>query len=84
MSHAEGHDSDPNAYFDRLKNKIPDYDDAEEKRVIDGPEADAARTLGEGVRTDHRGFHWDDLNSPTEIPPKVYVNNGKNTQCIKL
>lgn len=31
------------------------YDDAEEARVIRGSERHAARTLGEGVRFDHRG-----------------------------
>jgi len=31
------------------------YDDAEEARVIRGCERHAARTLGEGVRYDHRG-----------------------------
>ena len=31
------------------------YDTFEERRVIRGSEAHAARTLGEGVRTDHRG-----------------------------
>ena len=31
------------------------YDNAEERRVIRGSERHAARTLGEGVRFDHRG-----------------------------
>ncbi|MDQ6929370.1 MAG: hypothetical protein M3126_01710 [Candidatus Eremiobacteraeota bacterium] len=31
------------------------YDDAEERRVICGSEAHAARTLGESVRHDHQG-----------------------------
>jgi hypothetical protein len=34
---------------------LPRYDDAEERRVIRGSERHAARTLGEGVRFDHRG-----------------------------
>jgi RHS repeat-associated protein len=33
----------------------PEYDNLEERRVIVGPETDAAHTLGEGTRTDHRG-----------------------------
>ncbi len=33
----------------------PAYDNAEEKRVIAGSEAHAARTLGESVRRDHDG-----------------------------
>ena len=34
---------------------VPAYDDAEERRVIRGVESHAARTLGEGVRSDHDG-----------------------------
>jgi len=34
---------------------LPRYDNAEERRVIRGSERHAARTLGEGVRYDHRG-----------------------------
>lgn len=34
---------------------LPHYDNAEERRVIRGSERHAARTLGEGVRYDHRG-----------------------------
>ena len=34
---------------------LPRYDNAEERRVIRGSERHAARTLGEGVRFDHRG-----------------------------
>ena len=34
---------------------LPRYDTAEERRVIRGSERHAARTLGEGVRFDHRG-----------------------------
>ncbi len=33
----------------------PGYDNLEERRVIVGPETDAAHTLGEGTRTDHGG-----------------------------
>lgn len=35
--------------------RLPRYDNAEERRVIRGSEAHAARTLGEAVRSDHRG-----------------------------
>ncbi len=40
----------------RLKAKtLLQYDNAEERRVIRGPEAHAARTLGEAGRFDHKG-----------------------------
>jgi len=42
--------------FDRLVDRAePRYDNAEERRVITGLERHAARTLHEGLRTDHRG-----------------------------
>ena len=42
--------------FERLVAcKQPGYDNAEERRVITGLERHAARTLHEGLRTDHRG-----------------------------
>jgi RHS repeat-associated protein len=37
----------------------PQYDSPEERRVITGPEADAARKLGEDVRTSHHGDFYD-------------------------
>jgi|SRR5271170_782365 len=41
---------------DRLRERIdPRYDDAEERRVILGSEAHAARALGESTRHDHAG-----------------------------
>jgi hypothetical protein len=55
-----GHEID-HAVEDRRKGgrlaMTPDarYDTAEERRVITGSEAHAARTLGEGVRRDHDG-----------------------------
>jgi len=39
----------------RLHQPVPRYDNFEERRVIRGSERHAARTLGEGVRFDHRG-----------------------------
>ncbi|MFD1802272.1 RHS repeat-associated core domain-containing protein [Mixta tenebrionis] len=49
------------SWYHKLLSKINDgkdygdYDNYEEKRVITGPEHHAAKTLGEGVRYDHRG-----------------------------
>ena len=43
----------------------PDYDNAEEKRVITGSETHAARTLGEGIRHDHGGTAYD-VSSPID------------------
>jgi len=42
------------------------YDTAEERRVIRGSEAAAARTLGEGQRYDHRGTPYR-VDSPTAM-----------------
>ncbi len=52
MAHAQAN------WWQRLVGGIPwpDYDNLEERRVILGPEAQAARTLGESTRTDHRGM----------------------------
>jgi NleD-like pathogen effector protein (putative zinc metallopeptidase) len=36
-------------------HRLPRYDNAEERRVIRGSERQAALTLGEAVRCDHRG-----------------------------
>lgn len=47
--------NDPRRY-DRLTDRAePAYDNAEERRVITGLERHAARTLREGLRSDHRG-----------------------------
>jgi hypothetical protein len=43
------------------------YDDAEERRVIRGSEARAARTLGEGTRHDHGGTGYR-VSSPVAMP----------------
>lgn len=48
------------------KIKVPGYDNLEEHRVISGPETDAARTLGEGVRTDHDSGVFVPVKSPTD------------------
>jgi hypothetical protein len=46
--------------WDRLTGNydIPNYDTVEERRVITGPEAAAARHLGEDVRTTHHGSFY--------------------------
>ncbi|HET6216817.1 MAG TPA: RHS repeat-associated core domain-containing protein [Acidobacteriaceae bacterium] len=60
MAHADA------SYGDRLIGWIPwpGYDNLEERRVITGPETDAARTLGEGITTDHGGTAYT-VSSPT-------------------
>ena len=45
----------PTAYDAASSRRLRAYDDAEERRVIRGAEAHAARTLGEAQRYDHRG-----------------------------
>ncbi len=42
------------------------YDTAEERRVITGSERHAARTLGEGIRSDHGGVTYR-VDSPTAL-----------------
>src|SRR5713101_1964833 len=51
MAHAD------RGFWDALIGGISSsaYDNLEEKRVITGPETTAARNLGAGIRTDHRG-----------------------------
>ena len=52
-----------------LRSRTPDarFDDAEERRVIEGSERHAARTLGEAVRADHGGFTYR-VDRPTAMP----------------
>jgi hypothetical protein len=38
-----------------MRTRLRGYDNAEERRVVRGAEAHAARTLGEAARSDHRG-----------------------------
>jgi hypothetical protein len=45
--------------------RLPGYDNAEERRVVTGSERHAARTLGESVRGDHRGWVYR-VGGPTE------------------
>lgn len=45
----------PSQYDAHCAARLRKYDDAEERRVIRGAEAHAARTLGEAQRFDHRG-----------------------------
>ena len=49
--------------------KLSRYDNAEEKRVIEGSEARTAKGNGEGVRHNHRGTKYPTI-SPTSIKPK--------------
>lgn len=55
-----GHEIDHAVEGSRIANRLREtpsrrYDTAEERRVITGSEAHAARTLGEAIRTDHGG-----------------------------
>jgi hypothetical protein len=56
MDHAMRRETDRNGYErDRLPRSDKQYDKREERRVIDGSEAHAAKTLGEDRRFDHKG-----------------------------
>lgn len=56
LGHEIAHAVEAPSREDRLDaRRLPRYDNAEERRVIRGSEAHAARTLGEAVRFDHGG-----------------------------
>ncbi len=56
LGHEVDHAVEKRSQARRLMNHFdPKYDNAEERRVILGSETHAARTLGEGLRQDHRG-----------------------------
>ncbi|HET9394137.1 MAG TPA: hypothetical protein VFO29_11540 [Candidatus Rubrimentiphilum sp.] len=56
LGHEIAHAVEPPAREAILSSRLrPNYDNAEEARVIRGSERHAARTLGEAVRFDHRG-----------------------------
>lgn len=56
LGHELAHAAEAPAREAHLSAKaLPAYDNAEERRVIRGPEREAARALGEAVRSDHRG-----------------------------
>lgn len=56
LGHEADHATEPRAALLRGWNRaLARYDDAEERRVIRGSEAHAARTLGEAQRHDHAG-----------------------------
>ncbi len=67
LGHELDHAAEPGRRRDTLTaHRLPAYDNAEERRVIRGSERHAARTLGEGVRTDHRGTCYR-VASPTAL-----------------
>jgi RHS repeat-associated protein len=75
LGHEMSHAARPEGLLDILIGMVPagDYDDREEKRVITGPETTAAKTLGEGVRTDHRGTPYPVLNPISTLPFRANV-----------
>jgi hypothetical protein len=67
LGHELDHAVEPDAIRDALDRRhLRGYDTAEERRVIAGSERHAARTLGEGVRHDHRGITYR-VDSPTAM-----------------
>ena len=56
LGHEIDHATEAPSHNEKLSGqRDPMYDNAEERRVIRGSEAHAARTLGESVRRDHSG-----------------------------
>ncbi len=67
LGHEVDHAVENDALRDALGNcSVAGFDTAEERRVITGSETHAARTLGEGVRHDHRGTTYR-VDSPTAM-----------------
>jgi RHS repeat-associated protein len=60
---AHGANPHPNTWWD-----LTPYDTREEHRVIEGAENHAAKTLGEGIRHDHRGTSVPHMATPTTKP----------------
>jgi hypothetical protein len=70
--HAEGDISDPKAFLTRLTTLNSQYDNEEEKRVIQKIETPAAKKAGEDTRIDHSGTLVpvpDPTKRPTPPPP---------------
>ena len=56
LGHELAHAAAASSLLDRgMRARLRGYDNAEERRVVRGAEAHAARTLGEAARSDHRG-----------------------------
>ncbi|WP_176421980.1 RHS repeat domain-containing protein [Fibrobacter sp. UWH1] len=53
--HAKGFLKNPSLYMKRLLENDDQYDNKEERRVIEGPESWAAEKLGESIRFNHGG-----------------------------
>ena len=59
LAHEAAHAAEDTGARNRLfEIKMPNFDNAEERRVILGPETHAARRLGEGTRTAHDGDEY--------------------------
>ena len=60
LGHELAHAAAGPSVLDRgMRTRLRGYDNAEERRVVRGAEAHAARTLGEAARSDHRGTCYD-------------------------
>ena len=58
FDHAISYNDDPNGYKNRRKQYDSQYDNAEERRVIEGSEKQTATTLNEGIRHNHKGDYY--------------------------
>jgi hypothetical protein len=68
LAHAQGFDYSPDRYDTLVNITVPNYDTAEEQRVITGPETLAANFLGEGTRTDHSASSLPTVLTPITKP----------------
>ena len=65
LAHAQGFDYSSDRYNSLARTPDSDYDTAEERRVITGPERQAVKTLCEGARTNHSA------NSTPTVPTPI-------------
>ena len=67
---------------DDLNTEVPEYDDMEEKKVIDDYETPVARKLGEGIRQNHYGFSIE-VEAPTLVEPIIDMRNETEDEKIQ-
>src|SRR4029079_9598646 len=65
LAHADQFDTHPFRYMWDKLHTAGAYDNREEQRVITGPEAHAANTLGEATRNDHHPAFDNRERTPT-------------------
>ena len=70
LTHALGYHYDFERYENRINTPDDDYDDKEEKAVIENVETPAAKKLNEGTRENHEGEFYETKGPTTTEPAK--------------